>query len=70
MTRDIAGIMKDLSGRLNKLEKDVYQDDDSPVERYISRYEAESWSEDVTTGVHLCPFPSDAQYPSDNLYPC
>lgn len=68
--RDLPGVLKDISQRLAKLEKEVYQDDDGPVERYIAFSEAWGWSESVTETVHACPICSDSLYPADNLYPC
>lgn len=83
--RDVGGIMKDLNRRLAKLEKQVYQDEDGPVERYIAREEAWGWTEAVTETVHVCPIPCDdtpiflgmgfyALPPqllsADDLYPC
>lgn len=83
--RDAGGIMKDLNRRLAKLEKQVYQDEDGPVERYIAREEAWGWSETVTETVHACPIPCDDTpvyfgmgfyllppqlLPADDLYPC
>lgn len=68
--RDVGGIMKDMNRRLAKLEKQVYQDEDGPVERYIAREEAWGWSETVTETVHACPIPSEDLFPSETLFPC
>lgn len=70
LTRDLPSVLKDLNQRLSKLEKQVYQDDEGPVERYISRDEAWGWSETVTEYVWACQVPSTTLYPSDALYPC
>ena len=43
--RDLPGILKDINQRLTKLEKQVYQDDEGPVGRYVARDEVCSWAE-------------------------
>lgn len=68
--RDLQGIVKDINKRLSKLEKQVYLDDDGPVERYIAQEEAWGWAETVTETVNACPIPADDLYPSESLLPC
>ena len=66
--RDIQSIMKALNRRITRLEKQVYQDDDGPIERYIARSETTAWGEEVTlcrSKVHYC---SDTLFVSPTLY--
>ena len=45
--RDLSNILKDLSKRLAALEKATMNDDEGPVEFYISREETLTWTEDA-----------------------
>lgn len=44
--RDLTGILKEHAARLEQLEKQVYQDEEGPVLKYIAREEAWGWAED------------------------
>ena len=43
--RDLSNILKDLKQRLDKLEKDSYKDDESPILKYIAKEGIYSWIE-------------------------
>lgn len=68
--RDLPNILKDMHTRLRLLEKEVYQDSDGPVERYVAKSEFWGWSETVSYAVYACSVPSTTLYPSETLYPC
>lgn len=44
--RELPNILKDFNSRLAKLEKQVYQDEDGPVIKYIARSELWGWTEE------------------------
>lgn len=43
--RDLSNILKDMSQRLAKLEKETYKDDEGPIEKYIAKEEIFTWRE-------------------------
>lgn len=67
--RDLPNIIKALNSRLVKLESEVYQDDDAPVGRYISREETTAaWSEEVAEYMTIVTYCDEALYASETLY--
>ncbi|MCG8541248.1 MAG: hypothetical protein MJA82_15130 [Clostridia bacterium] len=43
--KDLSNILKDMSKRIEKLEKEAYKDDEGPVEKYIAKEELLYWHE-------------------------
>jgi len=66
--RNLQGILKDINSRLNKLEKEVYMDDEGPVEKYVASEEFWGWTEQVDKFVNIAIFPSDSLFMAPQFF--
>jgi hypothetical protein len=62
-------IIFDLFKRLNRVESKATSRQER-VEQYMDIKDKWSWNETVTLTRHICPYPSENTYPSEELFPC